>query len=51
LIGGNSAIVSRSGSNSGIGFAIPLETVNRVVPQLIDTGPYVAARDRHHRRQ
>ncbi|MFO1052953.1 MAG: trypsin-like peptidase domain-containing protein [Planctomycetota bacterium] len=35
LIGMNTAIVSPSGANAGIGFAIPVDTLNRVVPQLI----------------
>ncbi len=38
LIGVNTAIVSPSGSSAGIGFAVPVDTVNRVVPQLIRTG-------------
>lgn len=38
LIGVNSAIVSPSGSSAGIGFAIPVDTVNRIVPQLIAHG-------------
>jgi len=38
LIGVNTAIYSRSGSYAGIGFAIPVDTVNRIVPQLIRTG-------------
>ena len=38
VIGVNSAIISASGSNAGIGFAIPIDVVNRVVPQLIRTG-------------
>jgi len=38
LIGVNTAIYSPSGSNSGIGFAIPVDEVNRVVPQLIAHG-------------
>jgi 2-alkenal reductase len=38
LIGVNTAIISPSGSNAGIGFAIPVDTVNRVVPELIRTG-------------
>ena len=38
LIGVNTAIYSPSGSSAGIGFAIPVDTVNRVVPQLIRTG-------------
>jgi 2-alkenal reductase len=38
LIGVNTAIYSPSGTNSGIGFAIPVDVVNRVVPQLIRDG-------------
>jgi S1-C subfamily serine protease len=38
LIGVNTAIYSKSGSSSGIGFAIPSDEVNRVVPQLIAHG-------------
>ena len=38
LIGVNSAIYSPSGANAGIGFAIPVDVVNRVVPQLIRNG-------------
>ena len=38
LIGVNTAIVSPSGTFAGIGFAIPVDEVNRVVPQLIDYG-------------
>ncbi len=38
LIGVNTAIYSPSGSNAGIGFAIPVDTVNRVVPELIRAG-------------
>jgi 2-alkenal reductase len=38
LIGVNSAIRSSSGSSSGIGFAIPADLVNRVVPALISKG-------------
>jgi S1-C subfamily serine protease len=40
LIGINTAIYSPSGANAGIGFAVPVDTVNRVVPQLISTGRY-----------
>jgi S1-C subfamily serine protease len=36
LIGVNTAIYSPSGSSAGIGFAIPVDEVNRVVPQLIE---------------
>ena len=38
LIGVNTAIYSPSGANAGIGFAIPIDVVNRVVPELIRTG-------------
>ncbi len=38
LIGINTAIQSTSGSNAGIGFAIPVDTLNRVVPLLIARG-------------
>lgn len=38
LIGVNTAIASPSGASAGIGFAVPVDTVNRVVPQLIASG-------------
>jgi S1-C subfamily serine protease len=38
LIGVTTAIISPSGSNAGIGFAVPVDTVNRVVPELIKRG-------------
>lgn len=38
LIGINTAIVSPSGSYAGLGFAVPVDTVNRIVPQLIKYG-------------
>jgi S1-C subfamily serine protease len=38
LIGVTTAIISPSGSNAGIGFAVPVDTVNRVVPELISKG-------------
>lgn len=41
LIGVNAAIVSPSGSSAGIGFAIPVDTVNRIVPQLMAHGQVV----------
>jgi S1-C subfamily serine protease len=40
LIGINTAIYSPSGASAGIGFAVPVDTVRRVVPQLIATGRY-----------
>ena len=41
LIGVNTAILSTSGAWSGIGFAIPVDEVNRVVPELIRHGRVV----------
>nr|WP_143903585.1 trypsin-like peptidase domain-containing protein [Tepidimonas thermarum] len=41
LIGINTAIYSPSGASAGIGFAVPVDTVRRVVPQLIERGRYV----------
>jgi S1-C subfamily serine protease len=38
LIGVNTAILSPSGAYAGIGFAVPADTVTRVVPQLIERG-------------
>ncbi len=40
LIGVNTAIYSPSGAYAGIGFAVPVDRVNRVVPQLIAHGRY-----------
>jgi S1-C subfamily serine protease len=40
VIGVNSAILSRSGGNIGIGFAIPINIVKRVAPELIQFGCY-----------
>ncbi|WP_184036239.1 trypsin-like peptidase domain-containing protein [Chitinivorax tropicus] len=41
LIGINTAIYSPSGASAGIGFAVPVDTVNKVVPQLIRYGKYL----------
>ncbi|MEE9325827.1 MAG: trypsin-like peptidase domain-containing protein [Cocleimonas sp.] len=41
LIGMNVAIYSPSGASAGIGFSIPVDKVNRVVPNLIKHGRYV----------
>lgn len=41
LIGMNTAIASRSGENTGVGFAIPVATIERIVPQLIERGHVV----------
>ena len=38
LIGMNTAIASRTGENTGVGFAIPVNNIRRVVPQLIENG-------------
>jgi S1-C subfamily serine protease len=38
LIGVNSAIYSPSGTSAGIGFAVPVDTVRKLVPQLIAHG-------------
>jgi len=38
LIGVNTSIYSPSGASAGIGFAVPADTVNRVVPELIAFG-------------
>jgi len=40
LIGINTLIFSPSGAYAGVGFAVPVDTVNRVVPQLIASGKY-----------
>jgi S1-C subfamily serine protease len=41
LIGVNTLIYSPSGASAGVGFAVPVDTVNRVVPEIITTGRYV----------
>ncbi|UCE01254.1 MAG: trypsin-like peptidase domain-containing protein [Candidatus Latescibacterota bacterium] len=38
VIGVNTAIISPTGSSAGIGFAVPVNTVMRIVPQLIEFG-------------
>lgn len=40
VIGVNTAIDTQTGTFSGVGFAVPSNTVNRVVPQLISSGDY-----------
>ncbi len=42
LIGINTAIYSPSGAYAGIGFAVPVDAINRVAPQLIARGRYEA---------
>jgi S1-C subfamily serine protease len=41
VIGINTAIASTSGVNSGVGFAIPVDVLKRVVPELIASGRYI----------
>jgi S1-C subfamily serine protease len=41
LIGINTAIYSPSGASVGIGFAVPVDTMMRVVPQIIAKGKYI----------
>lgn len=41
LIGMNVAIYSPSGASAGIGFAIPVDNINRVVPNLIANGRFI----------
>ena len=42
VVGVNTLIFSSSGSSAGVGFAVPVNTVKRVVPALIATGRYAA---------
>lgn len=43
LIGMNTAIATRTGQSAGIGFAIPINLVRRIVPQLIENGRVLRA--------
>ncbi len=38
LIGINTAIVSQSGSSAGIGFAVPINSIRRILPEILATG-------------
>ncbi len=40
VIGVNTQIISNNGANSGIGFAVPINTAKRVIPALIEGGIY-----------
>jgi S1-C subfamily serine protease len=40
VIGVNTAIRSETGVNSGIGFSVPVNTLKRILPQLIEEGTY-----------
>jgi S1-C subfamily serine protease len=38
LIGMNTMIASPSGASSGVGFAVPVDTIRKIVPQIIQFG-------------
>jgi 2-alkenal reductase len=40
VVGVNSAISTRTGTNSGVGFSIPVNAVKQIVPHLIENGAY-----------
>ena len=40
VIGINAQIISQSGANTGVGFAVPINTAKRIIPVLIDKGKY-----------
>ena len=40
VIGINSSIASFTGTNSGVGFAIPVDAVQQIVPSLVEDGAY-----------
>jgi 2-alkenal reductase len=40
VVGINSAIATLTGTNSGVGFAIPVQAVSQIVPSLIAEGSY-----------
>ena len=40
VIGINTMIISRSGASAGVGFAVPINTASRIVPELIGEGQY-----------
>lgn len=41
MIGINTAIASKSGGSHGVGFAIPANTISRIVPQLLKNGKVI----------
>ncbi len=43
MIGMNTAIASRTGQSTGVGFAIPVNTILRIVPQLLQDGKVIRA--------
>lgn len=44
LIGINTAILSQSGDSAGIGFAIPINQIKKILPELIATGKVLRPR-------
>ena len=40
VIGVNSAIFSPTGASAGVGFAVPVDTVRRILPDLLELGRY-----------
>ncbi len=44
LIGMNTAILSQSGDSAGIGFAVPINQIRRILPELIATGKVLRPR-------
>ena len=43
VIGINTAIFSRTGESAGIGFAVPVNTLNRILPDLLEHGRVLRA--------
>ena len=43
MIGMNTAIASKTGESAGVGFAIPINTIARIIPQLIQNGKVLRA--------
>lgn len=41
VVGVNSAILTRTGTNSGVGFSIPVDAVSKIIPSLIENGEYI----------
>jgi S1-C subfamily serine protease len=41
VIGMNTMIYSPSGSSSGVGFAVPIDAIKRIVPQIIEHGKVI----------
>ena len=41
LIGMNTVIISQSGASAGVGFAVPVDNINRIAPQLIKYGKVI----------